>query len=269
MPFHCTFIKNSKMRNCGILLLCVFISYQANAFDWSKIGHRTTGEIAENYLTKKTKRALDELLDGESLAVVSTYADEIKSDKAYRSYGPWHYVNVPFEKTYNTHPKSERGDLIQGIDRCIAIIKNPTSSKNEKVFHIKMLVHLIGDLHQPLHTGLQEDKGGNDFQVQWFKSGTNLHTVWDTKMIEHYNMSYSELAKTMPKLTKTEVQQIQAGDAIIWMEESRELVKKIYQTTSKGDALGYRYMYDYFDVLRGCLQNAGIRLAGLLNELLG
>lgn len=131
-----------------------------------------------------------------------------------------------------------------------------------------MLVHLVGDLHQPLHTGLQEDKGGNAFQVQWFKTGTNLHAVWDTKMIEHFNMSYTQLAKTMPKLTKKQVQTIQAGNAATWMEESRDLVKKIYKTTSKGDALGYAYMYDYFDTLRACLQRAGIRLAGMLNKLL-
>lgn len=257
------------MKKGCIVLLCLCVSIQVNAFDWGKTGHRTTGEIAQKYLTKKAKRALAELLDGESLAFVSTYADEIKSDKAYRSYGPWHYVNVPFDKTYNTHPKSERGDLIQGIDRCVAIIKNPTTSRSEKAFHIKMLVHLVGDLHQPLHTGLQEDKGGNDFQVQWFKSGTNLHTVWDTKMIEHYNMSYSELATTMPELSKQEIKTIQQGTPTIWMEESRELVKKIYSTTSKGDALGYGYMYQYFNTLRDCLQRAGIRIAGILNDLLG
>ena len=94
---------------------------------------------------------------------------------------------MPFDTTYDAHPKSDRGDIIVGIENCIKAIKDVSTSKKDKVFHIKMLVHLIGDLNQPLHTGLQEDKGGNDFQVRWFKDGSNLHTVWDTKMIEHYN----------------------------------------------------------------------------------
>lgn len=243
--------------------------FNANAYDWGKTGHRTTGEIAEKYLTKKAQKALDKLLNGQSLALVSTYADEIKSDTLYRPYGPWHYVNIPFDKTYDTHPKSDRGDIIMGIENCIAAIKNPDSRKEERIFNVKLLVHLIGDLHQPLHTGLQEDKGGNDFQVRWFKDGTNLHAVWDTKMIENYNMSYTELANTMPKLSTNELESIKKGTVLDWMEESRSITKQIYKTTTKGDKLGYRYMYKNFATVREQLQKGGIRLATILNELFG
>lgn len=257
------------MKRYIIVAVLIFTVLQVNAYDWGKTGHRTTGEIAEKYLTKKAKEALNELLNGESLALISTYADEIKSDTLYRSYGPWHYVNIPFDKTYDTHPKNERGDIIKGIESCIAIIKNPNSTEVERIFNVKLLVHLIGDLHQPLHTGLQEDKGGNDFQVRWFKDGTNLHSVWDTKMIENYNMSYTELANTMPKLTKAQVKSIKKGTVLDWMEESRSITKDIYKTTSKGDKLGYRYMYTNFNTVRDQLQKGGIRLAAVLNELFG
>ena len=242
---------------------------QAVEFEWGKTGHRTTGAIAEQYLSRKAKKAIYKLLDGESLALVSTYADDIKSDEQYRSFGPWHYVNVPFDKTYDTHPKSERGDVIQGISKCVTVIKDKNSTKEEKVFYLKMLVHLVGDLHQPLHTGISDDKGGNDFQVQWFRDGTNLHRVWDTQMIEHYNMSYSELANTMPKLSRKQVKAIQVGSVKDWMKDSRLLLKDIYANTKKGEKLGYKYMYTYFDPLRKQLQKGGIRLAGLLNELFG
>lgn len=257
------------MRYSLFLIIALTFSHVSVAYDWGKTGHRTTGEIAEKYLTRKAKKALRKLLDGESLALISTYGDEIKSDTLYRSYGPWHYVNIPFDMTYDTHPKNDRGDIIQGIQSCITSIKDPLTSKEKKVFHVKLLVHLIGDLHQPLHTGIGEDRGGNDFQVRWFKDGTNLHSVWDTKMIEHYNMSYSELARTMPKVSKKEVAAIKNGDVIDWMEESRVLTKDIYAHTNKGDKLGYRYMYDYFGTVRSQLQKGGIRLAGVLNELFG
>lgn len=257
------------MRYSLLLVFVLLFSLQATAFDWGKTGHRTTGAIAEKYLTKKAKRAIAELLDGESLALVSTYADEIKSDKKYRSFGPWHYVNVPFDSSFEQHPRSEKGDVISGIEKSIAVIKSDTATKEDKAFYLRMLVHFIGDLHQPLHNGISEDKGGNDFQVRWYNDGTNLHRVWDTQMIESYGMSYSELADNMPNLTKNQEKAIAQGNYVDWMKDSRVLVKEIYANTEKGEKLGYRYMYDYFNVLKGQLQKGGIRLATLLNEILG
>ncbi|RMB60627.1 S1/P1 Nuclease [Dokdonia sinensis] len=253
----------------ALLLLFLSKSLSASNYDWGKTGHRVTGAIAEKYLTKKTKRNLDKLLNGESLALISTYADEIKSEDKYRPYGPWHYVNVPFDSTYEEHPKSEKGDLIQGIDHCLKVLNNDNSSKEDKIFNLKMLVHLIGDLHQPMHVGLSEDKGGNDFQVRWFGEGTNLHSVWDTKMIEGYGMSYKELADNAARLTKKQRKAIAQGTHREWMEESRGLVKNVYDNTKKGEKLGYRYSYDYFDTVRSQLQKGGIRLAKVLNEIFG
>lgn len=257
------------MRTLISLLLVLVFTSNVSAYDWGKTGHRTTGAIAEKYLSKKARKAIAELLDGESLALVSTYADDIKSDSQYRKYGTQHYVNVPFDTTYDVHPKNERGDIITGIEACIAVIKSDTATKEEKAFNLRMLVHFIGDLHQPLHTGIGEDKGGNDFQVQWYNDGTNLHRVWDTQMIESYGMSYTELADNMPEITKKQRQAMAAGTYKEWMEDSRNLVKDIYSKTNKGDKLGYRYMYDYFETLKGQLQKGGVRLAQLLNELLG
>ncbi|OAB81554.1 S1/P1 nuclease [Cochleicola gelatinilyticus] len=251
-----------------IFIFLVLASFTLSASeDWGRNGHRATGEIAEKHLTKKAKRAIAELMNGESLALMSTYADEIKSDKAYRAYGPWHYVNFPFGATYEAHDKSDKGDLIQAINTCISVLKDATETKENKVFHLKLLVHFIGDLHQPLHVGMADDKGGNDFQVQWFGEGTNLHSVWDTKMLESYEMTYSELAQNSDQLSKAQLQMIQQGEITDWMYESRSLCEKIYATTKSGDKLGYSYMYDYVPVLRDQLQKGGIRLAALLNSI--
>ncbi|EAS19248.1 putative S1/P1 nuclease [Flavobacteria bacterium BBFL7] len=252
-----------------ITLLVFLVAFTAQADDWGKTGHRVTGAIAEQYLNKKARKAIAQLLDGESLALVSTYADDIKSDTLYRAYGPQHYVNIPFDKTYDTHPHSEKGDIIQAIDHCIATLKSDTATKEEKAFQLRLLVHFIGDLHQPLHTGIGDDKGGNDFQVRWYRDGTNLHRVWDTQMIESYGMSYSELAMNMPQLSKKERKTMASGTHRDWLTDSRYVVKDIYANTTVGQKLGYRYMYDYFNVLKGQLQKGGVRLAALLNEVLG
>jgi hypothetical protein len=132
-----------------------------------------------------------------------------------------------------------------------------------------MLVHFIGDLHQPLHVGIAADKGGNKLQVQWFNDGTNLHSVWDTKMIESYNMSYSELASNVRKLNKHQIKELQKGTPIDWMYESRALCEEIYSNVKVGENLRYKYSYDYMGTVRSQLQKGGIRLASVLNEIFG
>ncbi len=235
--------------------------------DWGKTGHRVVGEVAEKYLSKKAEKEIAKLLNGHSLAFVGNYGDDIKSDRKYDSYGPWHYVNFPFGEKYETYPKSEKGDIIQGINKCIAVLKNDKSSNEDKVFYLKMLVHFLGDLHQPLHIGMEDDKGGNDFQVLWFKKGTNLHKVWDSQMLDSYQMSYSEIAANTDVLSKEQVKYLMSGSAIDWMYESRALCEDIYKNTAIGEKLSYDYMYTYMDTMRSQLQKGGIRLAGLLNEI--
>ena len=130
-----------------------------------------------------------------------------------------------------------------------------------------MLIHLIGDLHQPLHIGMAEDKGGNDFQVRWFDQGTNLHSVWDDKMIDHYRMSFTELANEAKVLSRKQVDAIKSGSVKDWMYESRELTLDIYKNTSKGENLRYEYAYRYMGIIHSQIQKGGIRLAALLNEI--
>ena len=251
-----------------VSLVVILFSFSSEASeDWGRNGHRATGEIATQHLTKKAKRQINKLLDGASLALVSTYADEIKSDDRYRKFGPWHYVNFPIDGRYENHPKNEDGDLLAAIHYCIDVLKDKNTTKDDKAFYLKLLVHFVGDLHQPLHVGLAEDKGGNDFQVQWFGDGTNLHTIWDTKMIESYNMSYSELAANATIYSEAEQARIQAGSVSDWMYESRALFTQIYDTTEKGDTLGYSYMYEYVPVVRQQLEKGGLRLAALLNDI--
>ncbi|WP_064965826.1 S1/P1 nuclease [Tenacibaculum ovolyticum] len=260
------------MKNKVLLLFCAFlisVSSIANNDDvWGPTGHRATGKIAENNLTKKAKRQIDKLLQGESLAFVSTHADEIKSDrKKYGKFYTWHYVNMPLNSTYENEDKNPKGDLITGVRTCVKILKDEKSSIEDKRFHLKMLVHLIGDLHQPMHIGQKEDKGGNSIQVQWHGKGSNLHRVWDEDLISKWNMSYLELANNAKDLSKEQVKVIQKGDVLDWMKDTHKLTKKVYGSAKKGDKLRYRYSYDYFPIVRSQLQKGGLRLAKLLNEI--
>ncbi len=256
------------------LLFIAAIAFSTITFaaeeDWGRTGHRATGEVAEGYLTKKAQQKIEELLNGQSLAFVSTYGDDIKSDPEYRKYGPWHYVNLePGETEYTKEKANPKGDLLQGIRTCIAVLKDQQASKEEKAFYLKMLVHFMGDLHQPLHAGRGEDKGGNDIQVRWFGKGSNLHRVWDSEMINDFQMSFTELAANTDRLSKKEVRKIKEGSVIDWMYESKELSKRVYDSAEIGEKLGYEYMYEWFPVVHDQLQKGGIRLAKVLNEIFG
>ncbi|WP_299055535.1 S1/P1 nuclease [uncultured Polaribacter sp.] len=252
-----------------VLLSFLFIANTKNeeTFFWGPTGHRTTGKIAEMHLTNKAKRKIDKLLQGQSLAFVSTYADEIKSDRSFSKYYPWHYVNMGLNETYATTEKNPKGDIVTGIDTCIKVLKDKNSSEADKVFHLKLLVHFVGDLHQPMHIGQREDKGGNTIQVQWFGKGTNLHAVWDSKMIEEWNMSYVELAENAKQLTKNEIKEIEKGSVVSWVDEIHEITKEVYASVKVGENLKYRYSYDHLATVRTQLQKGGIRLASILNDI--
>ena len=265
-------IRRNVVRVATIILvafLCISTTdREGGSLDiWGQDGHRVTAAIAQNHLSKRALRRIDNVLDGESLVTVSTWADEIKSIPAMRKYGPWHYVNVPFDSTYDAHPKSEKGDIVMAIEKCIAVLKGEEQGEETDAFYLKMLVHLVGDIHQPWHTGLQEDKGGNDFQVQWFRKGSNMHRVWDSGIIDRYGMSYSELVTNIPELSKAEAKKIATTDVRVWLVESRELVKGFYKSNKPGNDLGYAYLRVNAPIVRTQLQKGGLRLAAVLEEI--
>ena len=254
------------MKKTLFLLLLFPVLVFGNAI-WGKTGHRVTGQIAQNYLTGKAKRALNDLLDGHSLAFVSTFADDIKADRSYSKYTAWHYVNYPLGMDYVDSEKSEYGDIMTAIEECIQKVKDENNTREDRVFHLKLLIHMIGDLHQPMHASRAEDKGGNDIQVQWFGEGSNLHRVWDKNLIESYGMTYSELADELSDVDKKKRKAIQGGTIYDWVDESHAICAELYDSVEIGDKLGYRYSYDYNDLLFQQLQMGGLRLAKVLNDL--
>lgn len=252
----------------ALILTFSFSNIHAADSDWGKTGHRATAEIAENNLSKKAQEAIEDLLDGRSLAFVANYADDIKSDPEYRQYGPWHYVNIhPESSKYVVEEASEDGDLVQAIRKCVEVLKDKDASRAEKQFHLKMLVHFVGDLHQPFHVGHASDKGGNDIQVRWFNDGSNIHRVWDSEMINFYQMSYTELAINTKDLSKAERKAIQDGKLLDWVYESRTMAEDLYAGVENGEKLGYSYMYEHMPTVLNQLQKGGLRLAKILNDI--
>ena len=243
--------------------LLVFLLIPLSLYaDWGKTGHRVIGQIAQDNLSPNALAAITELLDGETLATVSTYADEIRSNPDFVDFARWHYVNLPLDKQYQDIVH-EGDNIVVAIERCIYALEQDWVSKEQKAFHLKFLVHLIGDIHQPLHAGRKEDYGGNKIKVKWFGRDSNLHRVWDSEMINDYKMSYSELSNHLQFTRELNFDQNTPAD---WANESQELAKKVYET-KVGEKLSYSYIYYNFNTVKDRLFQAGIRLANVLNEI--
>lgn len=236
-------------------------------FGWGATGHRVTGEIATQHLSKKAKKNLKKIMGEESLALASTWMDEIKSAPNTRHLNPWHYVSIPDGGTYEDSEKNPDGDVIWAIETIIDSIKNNALDIEVERDLVRMLVHLIGDIHQPLHVGRADDKGGNAVRVKWFGNASNLHRVWDSEMINGYKMSYTELSANLPAPSKEELKQWRNTGPREWAVESMSYREGIYNYP--GENLGYRYQYNHFETVKLRLVQAGIRIADILNEIYG
>lgn len=245
----------------------LFICMPLMAGAWGQTGHRAIGWVAENHLTSKAKKKLNDLLEGASLAMVGTWMDEVRSDKKYNYMSDWHWVTIPDGKTYAETEKNSHGDIVETIDRIMKELTSGRLSHDEEKERIKILVHLVGDIHQPLHVGTGKDKGGNDTKVKWFGNVSNLHRVWDSEMIDDTRLSYTELAQSLGRPSKGTLAKLQKASVNTWVRESMDLRTQVY---ALGDGnLSYEYSYHNMDTIRKRLLEAGVRLAGLLNQIYG
>ena len=247
-------------------LIVFLIASLLSIINWGSTGHRALAEVASFYLTENAKNKINEILDGETIVTASMYADDIKSDSRYDEYYNWHFINMELDENYEDTVPSEKVDVFIAINKCIDILESNSVTDSEKSFYLKLLIHFIGDLHQPMHIGRYEDRGGNRVYVKWFGRNSNLHRVWDSEMINGYNMSYSELAKNLPTPEKLEIE-FERDDLIVWVNEIHSYTRKIYNGVSIDDNLGYEYQYENFQTVRDLILKGVLRLASVLNYL--
>ncbi len=250
-----------------LLIFVVSVLIVSESFGWGATGHRATGLIAERYLNKKAKKKIQQILNGESLAMVSTWMDEIRSDSTYNYTTDWHWTTIPDGARYESVAANPDGKVIMMIEKAIQELKSGKLTAKQEQEYLKFLVHMVGDIHQPLHVGKLGDRGGNDVKVKWFRTDSNLHRVWDSDMIDDTRLSYTELADALGTPTKTLVTQWQNASVQDWAHESMTYRPQVYAIDDGN--LGYRYSFNYFFIAKTRMLQAGIRLAGILNQIYG
>jgi hypothetical protein len=239
---------------------------QSSAFAWGAIGHRVTGAIADDNLDGVARAHVRMILGEETLAQASTWPDEQRSNPSefwQKTASPWHYVTVPNGVPYTTALAPAEGDAVTALNRFAATLRDPHASLDDKRLALRFTVHIIGDLHQPLHAGRPGDHGGNLVTVTWFGKPTNLHAVWDSAMIDDRQLSFSEQA-TWLKRAITPEQVIAWSDVrpATWIAESVRMRETIYPADP---ALSFTYGYTYRQDIDQRLSMAGIRIAAYLN----
>ena len=257
--------KNSIKLITGIML---FI-YCIPAFGWGGKGHYVIAGIAEAHLSKKAKREVRKLLDGHTMAYFSTWMDELRSDSTYAFSYTWHYANVDEGQTYETMDKEPAGDVVTATILSIEQLKNKNLPDSVRSMYLKFLIHLLGDMHCPMHAGRLSDRGGNSFPVVWKGEKTNLHRYWDSSVLDDARIWSSIEWSTYIDVVMKKKQQrtIQTGEPLDWFNETVAYAEDIYNNTQHNETLTYLYARKYTPSIEDQFLKAGYRLAGLLNKI--
>ena len=265
-------MKINFLKKLALGIAIIYSPLQSLA--WGTEGHRIAGQIADSYLTPKARKAIEAILGHESIAIAGNWADFIKSDPAYNYLYNWHFIDLdkaysyPELRVYLSHDAGV--DAYTRLQFLIGELKKPNLTKENKLLYLRMLIHIAEDIHQPLHTGHTEDKGGNDIKLNWFSNNTNLHAIWDSQLIDFQQLSYTEYTTAINHTTAAQRATWQKAPISQWIFESNQLAVKLYAEVRSGEQLNaYKYNFNHIDTLNRQLVKAGVRLAGLLNQLFG
>ena len=255
------------------------------ALAWGKTGHRVVAAIADTQLSGLARAHVEQILGpGETLDEAANWPDEMRSAPGtfwQKTATPWHYVTL--NGIIYDHAPPE-GDALEALNRFSKTLQDPNASLADKQTALRFVVHIVGDLHQPLHNGKCCDRGGNDVKVTWFGKPTNLHAAWDSQLVDEEQLSFTELAAKLERhISPEDVMKWWDINPRDWISESAEIRDTLYPTArdlpkpakgkqvKKGQPvlpdLSYFYVYKFTPVMERRLSQSGVRLAAYLNAI--
>ena len=257
----------------ALALLGLLIAATAQA--WGPHGHQVVAEIAARELTPEARVEVERLLGdraSNAMREVASWADGIRNEPQWRNTGTWHYLN--FERgdcSYNPRENCAGGNcVVAAIEREVKVLADRKSDTRKRANALRFVIHFVGDVHQPLHAGLSQDRGGNDFQIRNRREGDNLHGFWDQDIIRAARHKLDVSAHVADLLRAPGP----SGDFAwqrrapgLWAEQSCRIVQQpdFYPPRGRVDDV---YVQQYAAVADAQLESAGHRLAQLLNSVL-
>jgi hypothetical protein len=240
----------------------------APAFAWYDKGHRIVGLIAQANLTADARKEMEKILPGSmTLADAAVWPDH--EGRSIRDFDPLHYVNIPEAASGYDQGRdcAERNCMVEALKWFSAVIADKNAPIMMRRLALYYVVHLVGDVHQPLHAGRATDQTGINISVSYRGQKTNLHFFWDTDLVEMETGNEEEVAKRLTaNLTAEDRLKWQAGDPTQWANESLMLVRSHAYNIGSSVELSDDYVEKARPIVRRRLAQAGIRLAWLLNS---
>ena len=253
-----------------LIITIIALSFACEAFAWGQKGHDVVAYVAECNLSSRAAKRVTRLLEGHSPVYYSNWLDNASHTDEYAYTKTWHYANVDEGYTFETMPRLESGDVVKAINDIVSQLKSHTLSPAEENVALRMLIHLVGDLHCPMHAGRKSDRGGNGVKVLYFGRQANLHSIWDSSLVESaHNWTYTEWQKQIDIISKKDKKSVQQGSVEDWFKQTHSIAELIYASTPEGARLSYDEVAKYAPIIEQQLLYGGLRLAYLLNEIYG
>lgn len=249
-----------------LAVLSLFIN--ALAFAWGQKGHDVTAYIAEKHLTPTTKAVVDSIFNGKSMVYWANWLDNASHQRDLAYTKTWHYKNIDDGVRYEEAPANPAGDAVTAIKSRMEILVDPLSSDAERELALKILVHVVGDLHMPLHMGHATDLGGNRIKVKYFGRDNNLHSIWDTSLVESaHKWSYSEWQEQIDRLSPSEQEIVVTGTVDDWAKETVDIATDVYRYFQPDKNVSYNDVARWTPEIELQFLRGGFRLAHLLNSM--
>lgn len=247
----------------GVIVPACFAASTA-AHGFGAAGHRIAGEIAERRLCANAAAAVLRYGAGQHLRDLGGWADRVRSTPAWEHSAPWHYVNSADSEPLRAHRAPRGGDLLWAVDHFRERLADERLAFGQRADALRFFVHFLVDLHQPLHVGRAEDRGGNTVVVEVDGERTNLHRLWDSGLIERGLDDRPAYAQSVEALAAAGGARWSGGTALDWAAESKALRPVVYAVGREPDA---RYLAAAGAIVRRRLAQAGVRLADELDRI--
>ena len=254
----------------GIAALAFMFHCRDVAYGWGDKGHRVVAILADTHLTVQAREEVRRLLPaGTTLADAAVWPD--KEGRQITDFDRLHHVSIPDNATGYDQERDckARNCMVEALKWFTSVIANTEAPINLRLIALRYVVHLVGDMHQPLHAGRREDRNGTDIIVSYRAQTNNLHLFWDINVVEMEEGSSEQIAKRLEaSTTKEERTEWQSGDPKTWTDESFRLSRSYAYTLGESVELSDEYVATALTIVRRRLVQAGVRLGWLLNNIL-
>ena len=250
-----------RPKRAYLLLTCSSIFMYSQALAWGSKGHQMVAQIAKAYLNPGVNVKLERYL-GEDIVKAATWMDEIRSDHTMNRLKPCHYINIPKGQDYLPNAKS---NIVNELDRIQEDLRSIAAlDPDKRTIDLKELIHLIGDIGQPLHCGYGEDHGGNEIKVTYRDKEITLHKLWDSALLHDHETEISSLIKKLQTtLSEDQKNTIWQSKILTWVHASRSYLPQVYNF--KEGNIDEAYVQKADEIIAEELFVSGLRLAGILN----